>query len=168
MPISRLYVGTSFISSPAMRISPLSGPRNPAARLSSVVLPQPDGPSRVMNSPCRIESDTSFSAVISPNRLVTASNRTAPSFAAIDLNPASVSAALFNIQHLAETEICVGEDNQPGGARNIHDGKRGHRRIGKLPDIIVHRHRQRLRSLRRDEKRCLKLVEGQHGGKQPV
>src|ERR1700691_2696737 len=119
----------SFMRSPAIRISPLSGPRNPAARLSSVVLPQPDGPSRVMNSPCLIDIDTSSSAVVSPKRLVTASNRTAPSaWGAIDPCGAfaPLSAALFNVQHLAEPQTRIRENNQRGSSRDVHDGERGH------------------------------------------
>ena len=43
----------------------------PRARLRTVVLPQPDGPSSVMNSPRRIANEISCSAVTSPKRLVT-------------------------------------------------------------------------------------------------
>src|ERR1700722_20802771 len=105
-----------------MRISPGSGPRNPAARLSSVVLPQPDGPSRVMNSPRLIDIDTLSSAVTSPNRLVTASNRTAASWVTFEPGCASapVSAALFNVQYLAEPEKRIRKHNQRGGRHNIH------------------------------------------------
>ena len=37
---------------PPMRISPAVGARKPAMMLSSVVLPQPDGPTRQRNSDC--------------------------------------------------------------------------------------------------------------------
>src|SRR6516225_7097042 len=42
IPISRRWVGTSVTSAPSMRMSPCSGFRNPATRLSSVVLPKRD------------------------------------------------------------------------------------------------------------------------------
>lgn len=41
--------------------SPLSGERNPAIIRSVVVLPQPEGPSKVTNSPSCISRLTSFS-----------------------------------------------------------------------------------------------------------
>src|SRR6185312_2212556 len=59
------------------RISPPSGARKPATRRSAVVLPQPDGPSRQVNTPCstlRLRSSTAASA---PNRLVRWSSSTA-------------------------------------------------------------------------------------------
>src|ERR1700690_81526 len=117
--------------SPAIRISPPSGLRNPAARLRRVVLPQPDGPSRVMNSPCLIAMVTASSAVVSPKRFVTASNRTAPSSAAAGRCAlASLSVTFFNVQYLTETEIRVRKDEQRGRARDVHDGQRRHRGIG--------------------------------------
>src|ERR1700675_3996305 len=104
-----------------MAISPCSGLKKPAARLSSVVLPQPEGPSSVMNSPRRIDSVTWLSAKAAPKRLVTESNRTATSsLGEMDACPAMVlSAILFNIQHLPQTQEGICKYNQPGGAGNI-------------------------------------------------
>lgn len=60
-------------SSPSSVTVPLSGVSKPAMMRSSVVLPQPDGPSRAKNSPCPISSETPSSAVTSPNLRVTPS-----------------------------------------------------------------------------------------------
>src|ERR1700731_1027477 len=111
-------------------MSPPSGLKKPAARLSRVVLPQPEGPSSVMNSPRRIDSVTWFSAKAAPKRLVTASNRTATSsLGEMDACPAMVlSVALFNIQHLPQTQEGVGKYNQPGSAGDVQPRKRRHRR----------------------------------------
>ncbi len=48
------------------RISPLVGAVKPAIAISMVVLPEPDGPSSVKNSPRATVSDTSSSAVAVP------------------------------------------------------------------------------------------------------
>src|SRR5437773_3254332 len=85
---SRLYGGVPAASVPPIRISPSSGCSKPAISRSDVVLPQPDGPSRERNSPCRTFRLTAFTAVSDPNRLVTARNSTShgrsPSAAAGD------------------------------------------------------------------------------------
>src|SRR5258706_15187920 len=106
-----------------MRMSPPSGLKKPAARLSKVVLPHPDGPSSVMNSPRRTDSETSRSAIASPKRFVTESKRTATSSPAA--NPvicagAPVSVRMFNIQHLTETQECIGKDDQRSCADDVH------------------------------------------------
>jgi hypothetical protein len=54
---------------------PPSGATKPAAMRSSVVLPQPDAPSSVTNSPGAIESETPSTARAGPYALVTPSNR---------------------------------------------------------------------------------------------
>src|SRR5215510_7367767 len=71
MPMSRLCGGTRVTSRSPKRISPLSGRMNPASTISSVVLPEPDGPSRVMNSPLAISRLTLSSAAVRPYVLVT-------------------------------------------------------------------------------------------------
>src|SRR6516164_8868967 len=48
---------------PPTIISPQSGRSSAAMRLSSVVLPEPDGPTRSASSPCDSAKDTSRSAV---------------------------------------------------------------------------------------------------------
>src|SRR5262245_28073813 len=71
MPTSRLCGGTRVTSRSPNRISPLLGRMNPASTISSVVLPDPDGPRRVMNSPLAISRLTLSSAAVRPNVLVT-------------------------------------------------------------------------------------------------
>src|SRR5260370_20083668 len=96
-----------------MVISPRSGARKPATRLSSVVLPQPDGPSSVISSPRRTCSDTSSSAAVSPKRLVTPSSATAmPSDGAAAMPGAEPSAGNLNVENLSEAEEHGGESQQ--------------------------------------------------------
>ncbi len=71
MPTSRLCGGVSETSRSPKRISPLSGRMKPASTISSVVLPEPEGPSRVMNSPLAISRLTLSSAGVRPYVLVT-------------------------------------------------------------------------------------------------
>src|SRR5262249_5884940 len=47
---------------------PPVGPSKPAMRRSVVVLPQPDGPSKVTNSPWAMASEASSTAVTAPSR----------------------------------------------------------------------------------------------------
>src|ERR1700674_4285563 len=145
MPIWRLCGGTSVTCSPSMAISPLSGRRNPATRLSSVVLPQPDGPSSVISSPRRTCSEASCSAVTAPKRLVTPSSRTA--------SDVSRSARMLNVQHLSETEEGGGESQQGRGHDDVHDRNRRHRGVGVFAHVVVHGDRQGLGALGGDEQR---------------
>src|SRR5215472_9590068 len=142
-----------------MVISPVSGARKPATRLSSVVLPQPDGPSSVISSPRRTDRLTASSAVTSPKRLVTPSSATATS---------DWSARLLNVQHPSETEENVGEDQQRRGGDDVHHRDRGHRGIGVFAHIVVERDRQRLGALGGDEQRGGEFVERQNGREQPA
>src|SRR6266571_6728624 len=63
--------GVPAMSRPSSRISPASGRSNPAIMRSSVVFPQPEGPSRVKNSPASIAMLTLSTAVSAPKRRVT-------------------------------------------------------------------------------------------------
>lgn len=54
--------GSLVISLPPIRISPLLGRSNPASIRSVVVLPQPEGPRKVTNSPCLMVRLKSFTA----------------------------------------------------------------------------------------------------------
>src|SRR4051812_22951507 len=58
MPRSRLCTGARVIGSPSTRTSPLVGLTSPAMQRSSVVFPQPEGPSRATNSPVRMARST--------------------------------------------------------------------------------------------------------------
>src|SRR3546814_9248469 len=70
MPKSRLCVGTGVMSAPSSRMRPALGTSSPATMRSSVVLPQPEGPSRQTKVPCGTASDTSSTAVNSPKFLL--------------------------------------------------------------------------------------------------
>ena len=59
MAMSRSFGATELTSVPSMRISPSLTLSRPAIMASSVDLPQPDGPTRAMNSPvCSLEIDS--------------------------------------------------------------------------------------------------------------
>ena len=61
--IGLLFAGSCDISSPLRSISPLVGISNPAIILNVVVLPHPDGPRKVTNSPLftsRLKSSTAL------------------------------------------------------------------------------------------------------------
>src|SRR5438105_6980852 len=158
-----------------MAISPLSGIRKPATRLSSVVLPQPDGPSSVISSPRETISDTSSSAVMAPKRFVTRSSSTAmgsPPLVRLAGAPGGAesvcSAGLLNGKDLCKTEKDVGQRQQCCGDDDIDDRDRGHRGVGVFAHVIVERNRKCLRALRRDEQRSGKFVEGQDRREQPA
>src|SRR5262245_11352405 len=140
---------------PSMAISPLSGMRNPATRLSSVVLPQPDGPSSVINSPRRTVSDTSLSAVMLPKRFVTPSSSTAVWSRTIFGLPGTAtgnvsSAGLLNVEDLCKAKEDIGQCQQRCGDDNVYDRDRSHRRVGVFADVVVEGNGQRLRALRSD------------------
>src|SRR6266511_5804344 len=160
---------------PSMTISPLSGIRKPATRLSSVVLRQPDGPSSVISSPRRTISDTSSSAVVLPKRLVTRSSWTAicpppfvwPARVAVEAESAP-SAGLLNVENLCQAKEHVGQCQQRCGDHNVYDRDRSHRGVGIFAHVVVKRDRQRLRALRRDEQRSGKFIERQNRCEQPA
>src|SRR5215468_7652972 len=137
IPISRRWVGSSVTRSPSIAISPRSGARKPATRLSSVVLPQPEGPSSVISSPRRTCRETSCSATTSPNRLVMPSSRTTG--AASD---PIASAGLLNVEHLSEAEEESREGEQRGGGDDVNHRDGRHRRIGVLAHVVVHGDRE--------------------------
>ena len=61
--MSRSLGAFSFTRSPPMRSSPDEISSSPAIMFSVVDFPQPDGPTRMMNSPSAIVIDRSFTAV---------------------------------------------------------------------------------------------------------
>ncbi len=73
MLTGRRFGGTVAMSSPSIRIRPPVGCSKPASMRKSVVLPQPDGPSRAKNSLAAMFSETSSTAATLPNRLDTCS-----------------------------------------------------------------------------------------------
>ena len=71
--MSLLWAATSLMRWSWKYISPASMELKPAIIRRSVVLPQPEGPSSVKNSPSLIFNDTSLIAVKSPYFFVTLS-----------------------------------------------------------------------------------------------
>ena len=71
MPRLRLCVGTGVMSWPSMTMDPSVGSSSPAIMRKSVVLPQPDGPSKHTNVPSGTFRLMLSTAVNVPNRLVT-------------------------------------------------------------------------------------------------
>jgi hypothetical protein len=71
MPSGRRRGGTPCMGAPSMAMLPRLGSRKPAIRRSRVVLPQPEGPSRVTKLPPSIERSTPSSTVAVPNSLPT-------------------------------------------------------------------------------------------------
>src|SRR5436190_8704854 len=76
MLTGRRYGGSAPISSPSSKMRPASGVSKPASNRSSVVLPQPEGPSSAKNSLRPISSEKSSTAACVPKCLLTPSNRT--------------------------------------------------------------------------------------------
>src|SRR6185312_16857708 len=75
MPILRWLGGSGLISLPSTRIVPAVGRSKPAIMRRMVVLPQPEGPSRVMNSPLSKARLTSLTTVVPPKALTRFSMR---------------------------------------------------------------------------------------------
>src|SRR6218665_274873 len=71
MPKLRFSGGRRAMSTPSSNNRPALGSTKPARIISSVVLPEPDGPSSVRNSPARTLIDTSSSATNERYRLAT-------------------------------------------------------------------------------------------------
>ena len=70
MPMLRLCDGMFETGWPSNRMSPASGVRKPAIRLSVVVLPEPLGPSSETKAPAGISSETSSTARNEPKVFV--------------------------------------------------------------------------------------------------
>ena len=67
MPMPRLCGGSVLIGWPSSTISPAVGVSKPASIISVVVLPEPDGPSRVRNSPAATSRSSSFTTSVLPS-----------------------------------------------------------------------------------------------------
>src|SRR5437867_6012932 len=76
MVTSRAWAGRSVTSSSPIQTRPALGTSSPATTRSVVVLPQPDGPSRVRNAPGSRVRETSSTATVAPNRFVIPAIRT--------------------------------------------------------------------------------------------
>src|SRR5215471_1973927 len=75
MPKPRRSGGKRSIRPSSSQMPPPVSGSSPARQLSAVDLPQPEGPSRAMNSPRLTSSDTSFSALSAPKSRLTRSSR---------------------------------------------------------------------------------------------
>src|SRR6185369_1746655 len=87
MPIWRLYAGRRDSGLPSSRISPSVGVSNPASIISVVVLPEPEGPSSVRNSPRSMSRSSRSTTRVTPSYVLhTAAKRTIGSdmLAAVD------------------------------------------------------------------------------------
>src|ERR1043166_8735647 len=73
MPVLRRCGATVSTRRSPNKMRPRSSSQKPATMRSNVVLPQPDGPSRVKNSPSRMASDTPSTARTSPKLRATPS-----------------------------------------------------------------------------------------------
>ena len=67
MPMPRLCGGMLLIGCPSSVISPWVAVSNPASIIRQVVLPDPDGPSMVRNSPLPMPRFRSFTTSVSPS-----------------------------------------------------------------------------------------------------
>src|SRR5687768_4551886 len=79
-----------------------------------VVLPQPDGPSRVRNSPCATSRETFCTAVTSPNRLVTPTTATS-----VDRDCSTLP--LLLVDELADPREPLGNSDQRQDDHDSHD-----------------------------------------------
>src|SRR5205814_9178630 len=75
MPKPRRPGGNRSMRSSSSQMPPPVSGNSPARQLRAVDLPQPDGPSRAMNSPRPTSSDTSLSALSAPKSRLTRSSR---------------------------------------------------------------------------------------------
>jgi hypothetical protein len=64
MAMSRSFGARSLTTSPPIRSSPSEMSSSPAIILSAVDLPQPDGPTRITNSPSAIDRLRSLTASV--------------------------------------------------------------------------------------------------------
>jgi hypothetical protein len=71
MPMLRLCGGVRVMSAFDTITAPESANSKPAAMRRAVVLPQPDGPSSEMSSPCLTSRSSLSSATVGPNVLRT-------------------------------------------------------------------------------------------------
>src|SRR5215470_5229003 len=88
MPTLRLKGGAKVTGASAMKTSPSVGTAKPATQASVVVLPDPEGPSSVRNSPARAVSVTPSTARVAPYVFTRPSMRTSAPLAGAPLGRA--------------------------------------------------------------------------------
>src|SRR4051812_15649437 len=120
MPRLRRNVGSRSTGWPPSRMLPRSGSRNPAIMFSVVVLPQPLGPSSVMNSPSSTRRARSLTAWKLPNRFSRPRSSSAGTSGSRDLLP-----AFDDLVALAADQAAVGQVERLHllGRRDLHLGE---------------------------------------------
>src|SRR3954454_13599866 len=116
------------MSSPPSVMRPRSGCSNPAIIRSVVVLPEPEGPSSVKNSPAPTFRSTSSTATTSPYSLRHPSTETsAANHALQDVEPALELGVLDRERHEDADHVAVDparEEHQALFARSVRDARR--------------------------------------------
>ena len=105
----------------------------PASMLSKVVLPQPDGPSRVRSSPCRIDKESSRTADDRVEALAHASMSSTAGDAAAFIRPPSMR---IDREDAPQAEIAVREEHQE---RREDDEQRRDRGDGRVAYTRAHK-----------------------------
>src|SRR5262249_5888066 len=116
---SRAYGATLVTSLPARRIVPASGRSKPAMRRSVVVLPEPEGPRRVKNSPRPTTRSTSSTATTPPYALRMPSASTSAVVSAVSALAAASDANCLLQDVEASLEVLVGDDERHEDANDV-------------------------------------------------
>src|SRR5579872_2780290 len=152
MPMSRFSGGTRFIGRPLSEMMPWVGASNPASIISVVVLPEPDGPSKVRNSPRRIWRLRFLTTSVTPSKVFcTSENATRTSFS-FDISPrprsgfwlagttlrapALASPPSYGCGAAGSRRI-VGRGRQPASAHDHGDPEQHQETPGELPQAGV-------------------------------
>src|SRR5690242_53920 len=146
--MSRSFGLRRFTTLPLMRSSPLLMSSRPATMFSSVDLPEPDGPTKTMNSPSVMSRLAAWTASVpSGYRLVTLSRVIAAMIASLSLNracrQAGDDAALENHD---EDDDRDRDDDRGRRDRPDREGELGH------AGEEAHRGRSRARRIRRRQR----------------
>src|SRR6202049_4837808 len=136
MAMSRARGAGSLTTRSAMRTSPSVISSRPAIMRSAVVLPQPDGPTRQMNSPSAMSRlSLSTASVPAAYRLVRLSSTTR----------AIRSASLHRTREHAADEISLESEKHNERHDDRDDGTGGYHPVvgGELPDLVEQEDRER-------------------------
>src|SRR5271170_346235 len=144
--MSRSFGATALTSLPSMRISPSLMLSRPATIASSVDLPQPEGPTRAMNSPVLASRSMPLRTSTAPKRL------RSPLMVNVAIASPSLASSLLSLDgplREAAHEIFAAEEiNQQG--RNRADQ---HRRASDVVGVRIH-----LTGRQRDQRRRDRLL----------
>src|SRR5262249_33488402 len=105
-----------------MNTSPSLGTAKPATHDSVVVLPEPDGPSSVRNSPGRAVSVMPSTARVAPKVLTSPSMRTSAPRDGVPLRPGRAIGTLQAIDEAAHVRIGAGELGDAGAIELLDRG----------------------------------------------